>query len=160
MTASRNLYCVWGNCDVYKSHLPKVFRTLISYLQLRKLAVLRKNSIVSVLPLIKLLWSTHYVTSSIIRQKGESQNGCLKKTEHAKFSEKRTFLTPWYAHVRVRIRGLELFVFRKIWRALFSSNTHFEICPFALLPATFVSSSWKDRSWPDTFGKVWDKQSK
>ena len=33
--------------------------------------------------------------SSVIRQKGESQNGCFKKTKHAKFSEKRTFLTPW-----------------------------------------------------------------
>ena len=31
---------------------------------------------------------------SVIRQKGESQNGCFKKTKHAKFSEKRTFLTP------------------------------------------------------------------
>ena len=26
-----------------------------------------------------------------------------------------------------------MFVFRKIWRALFSCNTCFEICPFALL---------------------------
>ena len=25
---------------------------------------------------------------SVIKQKGESQNGCLKKTKHAKFSEK------------------------------------------------------------------------
>ena len=32
--------------------------------------------------------------SSVIRQKGESQNGCFKKTKHAKFSEKQTFLTP------------------------------------------------------------------
>ena len=38
--------------------------------------------------------------TSVIRQKGESQNGCFKKTKHAKFSEKQTFLTPWYAHVR------------------------------------------------------------
>ena len=30
--------------------------------------------------------------SSVVRQKGESQNGCFK-TKHAKFSEKRTFLT-------------------------------------------------------------------
>ena len=30
-----------------------------------------------------------------IRPKGESQNGCFKKTKHTK---KRTFLTPWYAH--------------------------------------------------------------
>ena len=35
--------------------------------------------------------------SSAIRQKGESRNGCYKKTKHAKFSEKRTFLTPGYA---------------------------------------------------------------
>ena len=39
-----------------------------------------------------------------MRQKGESQNGCFKK-KHAKFSEKRIFPTPWYAHVLVRIRG-------------------------------------------------------
>ena len=31
-------------------------------------------------------------TSSVIRQKGESQNGGFKKTKHAKSSEKRTFL--------------------------------------------------------------------
>ena len=37
--------------------------------------------------------------SSVIRQKGKSQNGCFKKTKHTKFSEKRTFLTSWYAHV-------------------------------------------------------------
>ena len=27
-----------------------------------------------------------------------------------------------------------MFIFWKIWRALFSCNTHFEIRPFALLP--------------------------
>ena len=32
--------------------------------------------------------------SSVIRQKGESQNACFKKTKHVKFSEKQTFLTP------------------------------------------------------------------
>ena len=32
--------------------------------------------------------------ASIIRQNGESQNGCFKKTKGAEFSEKRTFLTP------------------------------------------------------------------
>ena len=46
---------------------------------------------------------------SMIRQKGESQNGCFKKTKHAKFSEKKKFLPPdthtlsypWYAHVEL-----------------------------------------------------------
>ena len=32
--------------------------------------------------------------SSVIRKKGEFQNGGNKKSKHAKFSEKRTFLTP------------------------------------------------------------------
>ena len=31
--------------------------------------------------------------SSVIRQKGEPQNGRFKKTKHVKFSEKRTFFT-------------------------------------------------------------------
>ena len=31
---------------------------------------------------------------SVIQQKGVSQNGCFKKTKHAKFSEKRTFISP------------------------------------------------------------------
>ena len=34
-----------------------------------------------------LIWN-----SSVIRQKGESQDGCFKKTKHVRFSEKRTFL--------------------------------------------------------------------
>ena len=32
---------------------------------------------------------------------GESQNGCFKKTKHAKFSEKRAFLTPWYKNIKM-----------------------------------------------------------
>ena len=35
---------------------------------------------------------------SVIRQKGESQSDCFKKTKHVKFSEEGTFLSPWYAH--------------------------------------------------------------
>ena len=38
--------------------------------------------------------------TSVIRQKDESQNECFKKTKHVKISQKRTFLTPWYAHIR------------------------------------------------------------
>ena len=46
-----------------------------------------------------------YVNSSAIRQKGKSQNGCFNKTKNAKFFENRTFLTPWYAHLRMPIKG-------------------------------------------------------
>ena len=77
---------------------------------------------------------------SVIWQNGESIIGCFKKTKHAKFCEKRTFLTLWYAHVLVRIRRWEIFVFRKIWRALFCFwNTRFKIRHFAILPTI----------WPD-----------
>ena len=40
---------------------------------------------------------------SVIRKKSESQNGYYKKTKHAKFFEKGTFVTPWYSHERVGI---------------------------------------------------------
>ena len=73
---------------------------------------------------------SHQITS-VIRQKGKSQNGCFKKTKHAKFSEKQTFLTPWYAHVRVS------------WKA------RFEIRPFALLPTIdqkILRSLWRSSS--------------
>ena len=100
--------------------------------------------------------------SLVLRENGESQNGCFKKTKHAKFSEKRTFLTPWYTIGSILKRvfrenkarqifrktsisdplicvsgGKKMFVFRKIWRALFSWNTRFEIRPFVLLPTTY-----------------------
>ena len=44
-------------------------------------------------------------TSSVTREKDEPQNGGNKRAKHAEFSEKRTFLTSWYEHIRVRIRG-------------------------------------------------------
>ena len=33
------------------------------------------------------------VITSVIKQKGESQNACFKKTKHIKLSEKERFLT-------------------------------------------------------------------
>ena len=53
--------------------------------------------------LIKSRTEVSVWNSSVIRQKGESQNRCFKKTKLAKFSEKRTFLTLQYAHEGVRI---------------------------------------------------------
>ena len=66
------------------------------------------------------------VSSSVLRQKGESQNGCFKKTKYVTFSEKQ-ILTP---------EG-------------FSWNTRFEIRPFASLPTSYKQIScemhWLDR---------------
>ena len=47
-----------------------------------------------------------------------------RKQSTPNFPKKKHFLSPWY----------ELFVFWKIWRALFSCNTRFEIHPFGFLP--------------------------
>ena len=53
------------------------------------------------------------IKSSVIRKKGESQNGCFKKTKLPKFSEKQTFLTPWYAQEGMRIWGKKCSFFGK-----------------------------------------------
>ena len=42
--------------------------------------------------------------NSAIRQKDESLQGCYKKTKHAKFFEKRTFLVP-NTHTHVNVAG-------------------------------------------------------
>ena len=43
---------------------------------------------------VEILLTFLYFISPVIRQKGESQNVCFKKTKVAKFSEKLIFLTP------------------------------------------------------------------
>ena len=63
-----------------------------------------------------------------------------RKQSMSSFPKKITFLSLWYAHVRVRIRGYKMFVFRKIWRALFSCYLRFEIRPFALSPTIYQFS--------------------
>ena len=45
-----------------------------------------------------IYWVEWKGISSVIRQKGELQNGGSKNTKHTKLSEKQRFLTPWYAH--------------------------------------------------------------
>ena len=45
-----------------------------------------------------IIYFSWFSNSSVIRQKGESQNVSFKKTKHVKFSEKRTFLS--YQRVR------------------------------------------------------------
>ena len=50
------------------------------------------------------LVESRFLKSWVRRQKGESQNGCCKKTKHARFSEKRTFLTP-DTHMYVFVSG-------------------------------------------------------
>ena len=67
------------------------------------------------------------INLSVIRQKGESQNGGDKNTKHAKFSPKRIFSTPLCVS-----GGKKILVLLKILHTLFSCNNPFEICPFAI----------------------------
>ena len=68
----------------------------------------------------EILGTIQMLLSSVIRQKGQSQNGCFKKTKHAKFSEKRTC-----AYQRVRnvhlSKNLACFLFlkRQFWDSSF-----------------------------------------
>ena len=55
----------------------------------------------------------------------------------------------------VRIRRQEMFVFWKIWRALFPWNTRFDIYPFALLPTKWVNEIEHHTSEAATGGVIW-----
>ena len=54
-----------------------------------------------------------FCNSSVVRQKGDSQNGCYKKTKPTKFSETQISLTPWYAHIPRGGGGKKYLFFRK-----------------------------------------------
>ena len=69
--------------------------------------------------------------SSVIRQKGESQNGSSKKQSTPNFPKTRTYVCV--------SGGKKCLFFRKIWCALFSWNTRFQIRPFALLPTILLN---------------------
>ena len=66
--------------------------------------------------------------SSVIRQKGESQNACFKKSKHTKFSKNEHSLSP--DTFTVCVSGDKKCSFLGIFE-----NIRFEICPFSLLPA-------------------------
>ena len=86
----------------------------------------------------------HIITmeSQYVGDKGKRANlktGVSRK-QHPKFSEKRTFLTSWYAHICVRIQGLS--VFRKIWRFVFLKHPFWD-SPFCLITDEYLRGFWK-----------------
>ena len=69
---------------------------VVSYVLVRHVSLERRKLRLSIWKLSKVR-NCYFVlikNLSVIRQKGECQNGYFKKTKHAKFSKKRTFLTP------------------------------------------------------------------
>ena len=99
---------------------------------------------------------TNVNISLLIRQKGRSQNSNLVPSGSFCYRRIRRGCQNWfrkkesrpnfpktnlsYPLIRVHvwtcvcIRGSKIFLFRKIWRALFSSNNRFEVRPFVLFP--------------------------
>ena len=71
----------------------------------------------------------------LCHQQNETQrNRAYPFSTYPKFSEKLIFLTPRHAHVRVRIRGFAMLVFRKILRTYLMNGPIFD-CPIThLLP--------------------------
>ena len=74
-----------------------------------------------------------------------------KQENKARQNFRKTYLTPWYPHVRMRIRGREMFVFWDIWWCAFSCYLCLEIRPFALLPTNFTLSEILLRPFPNIF---------
>ena len=72
----------------------------------------------------------------------------LQKKSPPDFPKNEHILSP-DKHTCVRIRRKEMFLFRKIWRVLFSCNTRFEIRPFTVLPTS------KELVFPDLAITLW-----
>ena len=130
------------------------------------------------LTIIAISQSWRFCTSFLTRKKCNllmfSPKGILKgriskrvfqkKTKHAIFSEKGTFLTPWHPHVRVCVRrGVGNVRFSENMACFIFLNTRFEIRPFALLSTiilcfencfSLTHIQWIPW-WPQQFGFYW-----
>ena len=78
-------------------------------------------------------WESHFICNEA--KKGISKR-VLQKIKCAKFSKKRNFCTPWYAHALVGKKSLW-----KNWRDLLSYYNRFRIHPFALFPTIYIRST-------------------
>ena len=109
-----------------------------------------KSAVCATLTTLSPLISPHpSLNSSVLSQKGESQNWCFKKTKHAKFSEKWTFVTPWCARTYQGVRNvrfsenLACFVFLKhpFWDSPFCLITE-EFYPLKISFENFLTRAW------------------
>ena len=79
----------------FNSERNKAFQAIDNFIDWNLKKLLDQSEFISVLSWIyRRLLIAFLVTSSVIRQKGESQNGCFKKTKHAKFSAKTNIFYP------------------------------------------------------------------
>ena len=66
---------------------------------------------------------------------------------YAKFFQKVTFLTPWYAHVRGRIRELEMLVFRKILRTYLMDGPFLTFTHLLFSQKSSIVDFWQGPKW-------------
>ena len=78
--------------QMFNSDVCNIFKS-ICFIEYLCWLLLKKQKDTSKCIFLTTWWNSES-NSLVIKQKGESQNGCFKKTKPAKFSEKRTFLTP------------------------------------------------------------------
>ena len=71
--------------------------------------------------------------------KGRISKRVLKENKAGQIFRKAIVSYPLIRTRTCAYQGNKIFVFRKICGALFSCNTYFEICPFALLRALCIS---------------------
>ena len=117
------------NISIFK----KFYSELSSYLK-KKLPIVA-NNFVSITT--KDCYSDK---SSVINKRVNLKTGVSRKQSTANFLKNEHLLPrDTDTYIRVRIRGLKMFVFRTICRVLFSRNTCFEIRPFAILLTNYNS---------------------
>ena len=84
-----------------------------------------------------------FLILSVIRQKGESQNGCSKKTKHVKLSKRRTFLTLLIRTRTCAYQGVRNVRFSEILACFVFLKHLFWDSPFALLPMIWFYGFFK-----------------
>ena len=100
------------------------------------------------------IWVLAFVSN---KAKCESQNGGNKKAKHAKFSEKQTFLTPWYARTCV-YQGVRDIRFSEYLACFAFLLPPFEIRSFALLPTIYWDIASGNYIWIFYLRRNWDQQ--
>ena len=80
--------------------------------------------------------------SSVIRQKGESQNGCFKKTKHAKFPKNEHFLPPDPHKYTNTYQGVRNVRFTENLACFVSLKHPFRDSPFCIITDVIKQTFW------------------
>ena len=93
--------------QMFNSDVCKIFKS-ICFIEYLCWLLLKKQKDTSKCIFLTTWWNSES-NSLVIKQKGESQNGCFKKTKHVEFSEKKNISYPL---IRIRTCFVKFGVFR------------------------------------------------